>query len=103
MVCSVVMLEGVTPSTSQRRDSPCPTSMVTMRWLADSGSAATLFIRFALPAPPTGVRLSSHSAAGISARIAMNHSSEVNPPCAISVAPGRSEAAERPLGGPRTK
>jgi hypothetical protein len=31
MVCSVVIDEGVMPSTSQRRSSPVPTSTVTMR------------------------------------------------------------------------
>ncbi len=50
-----------------------------MRWLGESGSAATLRSTPAPPAPPSGVRLSSHSATGISATIAMNHSSELKP------------------------
>src|ERR1700754_1831912 len=50
-----------------------------MRWLFESGSAATVLMTLFEAAPPIGVRLSSQSAAGIIAMIAMNQSSELNP------------------------
>ena len=79
MVCRVVIDDGVMPSTSQRRSSPLPTSTVTIRCEVESGSEAMLFIMPEPPAPPSGVRLRNQSVAGISARIAMNQSSELRP------------------------
>ena len=75
----MVIDDGVTPRTSQRRSSPLPTSIVTTRCEAESGSEAMLFISPAPPAPPSGVRFRNQSVAGISARIAMNQSSELRP------------------------
>ena len=65
------------PSTSQRRSSPEPTSTVTIRCEVDSGREAMLFITPEPPAPPSGVRFRNQSVAGISARMAMNQSSEL--------------------------
>jgi hypothetical protein len=71
-----------------------------MRWLADSGSIATLRITPCAAPPPMGVRLSSQSAAGIITMIAMNQSMEVTPVEAdISVPAGPSQGNWRPLGG----
>lgn len=70
-----------------------------MRWVADNGSAATLRITVPLAPPPIGVRLSSHSATGIIAMIAMNHSSELMPFETISVPAGPPQGNWRPLGG----
>ena len=74
------MFCGVTPSTSQRRESPSPTSTVTTRWLVESGSVATWRITPSAAAllkrAPAGERLNSHSANGIITRIAMNQSAD---------------------------
>src|SRR5450631_1937516 len=48
-----------------------------MRCWADSGSTATLRSIPAEPPPPIGVRLSSHSEAGMRTRMATNHNSAV--------------------------
>ncbi len=69
-----------------------PTSTVTIRCEVESGSEAMLFITPAPPAPPSGVRLRNQSVAGISARIAMNQSSELRP---LVIAKGRAQARDR--------
>ena len=66
------MLPGVTPSTSQRRSSPLPTSTVTSFCDADSGNTATLRIGPAARRAPIGERLTSHNTSGIITRMAKN-------------------------------
>ena len=79
----------MTPRTSQRRSSPLPTSIVTMRCEVDSGRFATVFITPAAPPPPSGVRLRNHSVTGISATIAQNQRTELNPFGIVVLGKGR--------------
>jgi hypothetical protein len=50
-----------------------------MRCEGERGKVATLLITPAVPTPPSGVRLRNHSVTGISATIAQNHRTELNP------------------------
>ncbi len=80
------------PSTSQRRAAPAPTSTMARRCDVDNGSTATLRIGPLAAPPPSGVRFSSHSASGISAITALNHSSGVQ---LTGVIAGRRSAARQ--------
>jgi len=102
IVYSMLMACGVMPSTSQRRESPRPTSIVTTRWLADSGSAATWRITLSVAVPlrraPAAERLNSQSASGIAAMIAMNHRVDVSAVAAMVVLQARLRRRMRSLG-----
>src|SRR5205814_10104253 len=100
IVCSVVMFCPVTPSTSHLRSSPRPTSIVTTRWLGEIGSTAMLRMKPCVPAPPIGVRLSSHSTAGIIAMMATNQRMDVKAGDVILSVSVRAEVSKRPACSP---
>jgi hypothetical protein len=80
----VLRRHGVQVADALRRDaqhqpqrcSPRPTSTVTTRWPAASGSTATVRAVPGGCAPPSGVRFRNHSVAGIAATTTTSHSSE---------------------------